>query len=43
MDDKSTIAPSSAPTEAAKHEKELAAIERDYGYLKKVYAEAFGG
>lgn len=30
------------PTEAAKREKELAAIERDYGYLKKVYGEAFG-
>ena len=30
------------PTEAAKRENELAAIERDYGYLKKVYGEAFG-
>ena len=31
------------PTEAARREKEMAAIERDYVYLKKVYAEAFGG
>lgn len=31
------------PSEAARREKTLAAIERDYGYLKKVYGEAFGG
>ena len=30
------------PTAAAKREKELAAIEKDFGYLKKVYGEAFG-
>ena len=31
-----------APTESARREKVLAAIERDYKYLKKVYDAAFG-
>jgi sugar phosphate isomerase/epimerase len=31
-----------APSEAAKREKELAAIERDYAYLEQEYAKAFG-
>ncbi len=31
-----------APNEAAKREKELAAIERDYAYLQQQYAKAFG-
>jgi sugar phosphate isomerase/epimerase len=30
-----------APSEAAKHEKELAAIERDYAYLKQEFEKAF--
>ena len=30
-----------APTQAAKRERELAAVERDYAYLKQEYAKAF--
>ncbi len=30
------------PTEAARHEKTIEAVERDYAYLKQEYAKAFG-
>jgi sugar phosphate isomerase/epimerase len=31
------------PTESARREKEMAAIEKDYAYLKQQFAKAFGG
>jgi len=31
-----------APSEAARHEKTLEAVERDYAYLKSEYSKAFG-
>jgi sugar phosphate isomerase/epimerase len=30
------------PTESARREKEMAAIEKDYAYLKQQFAKAFG-